>query len=130
MSKAASAVALVATVAAVAAMFVPGVAGANGNGAVVERDPYGSPHSCFVIDTNGHSWTFECTIHRVTTPGGQVNEFLQGTVTGGSALPDKAVRDFTTAETGLLCDIFGTTSTDITQGVVTPGGQVKLTCRG
>ena len=111
------------------AILGPGVAAANGNGAVVERDPYGTPWSCFVIDTNGNLWTFECTIHRVTTPQGQINEFLQGPVTGGSALPAKAVRDVTTAETGLLCDFVDGNVTEIVQGVVTPGGQVKLTCR-
>ena len=45
---------------------------------MVERDPYGTPWSCFVTDTSGNLWTFQCTIHRVTTPQGQINEFLQG----------------------------------------------------
>ncbi len=68
------------------AIFGSGIAAANGNGAVVERDPYGTPWSCFVTDTSGNLWPFQCTIHRVTTPQGQINEFLQGPVTGGRAL--------------------------------------------
>ena len=121
---------LAAAVAAAASFIVIGSAVADpGNGAVVQRDPYGTPHTCFVIDTNGGFWTFECSIHIVITPNGTVNEYLQGPITSGDP-PDTAVRDVTTAETGLLCDFVGPVTTEITQGVVTPGGQVKLTCRG
>jgi hypothetical protein len=113
--------------AGLAVVFAPGVATANGNGAVVERDPYGSPATCIVVDTNGNFWLFDCTIQRVTTPNGKVVEYINGTVTEGSPLPDKAIHDVTTAETGLFCDFEG--AEFIVQGVVTPSGQVHLTCR-
>jgi hypothetical protein len=121
---------LAAAFAAAASFMVIGTAGADpGNGAVVQRDPYGTPWTCQIIDTAGNYWQFECTIHTVTTPNGTVNEYLQGPITLGDP-PAQAVRDVTTAETGLLCDFVGPVTTVITQGVVTPGGQVKLTCRG
>jgi hypothetical protein len=122
---------LVAAIAASALVVGAGGAGAdpgNGNGAVVQRDPYGTPHTCFVVDTHGGFWTFDCAIHIVTTPNGDVKEFLDGPITFGDA-PATAVRDVTTAETGLLCDFVDGVFTNITEGTVTPGGQVHLTCR-
>jgi hypothetical protein len=120
-----------AAIAACAVVFGAGVAGAdpgNGNGASVQRDPYGTPHTCFVVDTNSNSWTFDCTIHIVISPSGRVNETLIGSITGGSALPKKAIHDVTTAETGLLCDFTDAGTTEIVQGTVTPSGQVSLGC--
>jgi hypothetical protein len=111
--------------AAVPAAADPG----NGNGAVVQRDPYGTPWTCFVFDTSGNNWTFDCTIQVVITPNGTVNEFLKGTINGGAALPSTAIHDVTTADTGLFCDFTGGGTTSIVKGTVTPSGQVNLTCR-
>jgi hypothetical protein len=126
---------LVATAAAIAAcavLFGAGVAGAdpgNGNGAVVQRDPYGVPHTCILFDTNGHFWTFDCTIQVVITPKGTVNEFLKGPINGGDSPPASAIHDVTTAETGLLCDFTDGGTTSIVKGTVSPSGQINLTCR-
>lgn len=121
-----------AAIAACAVVFGTGVAAAdpgNGNGAVVQRDPYGAPHTCILFDTHGSFWTFDCTIQVVTAPDGTVNEFLKGPITGGSAAPSTAIHDVTTADTGLLCDFTAGGTTSIVKGTVTPSGQVNLTCR-
>lgn len=84
----------VAMIATGAVIFGTGLASAdpgNGNGAVVQRDPYGTPHTCFIVDTNGHFWTFDCTIQVVITPNGTVNEYVNGTINGGDAPPAKAI---------------------------------------
>jgi len=120
-----------AAIAACAVVFGAGVAGAdpgNGNGASVQRDPYGTPHTCQVFDSSGNQWLFDCTIHVVISPNGKVNETVIGTVTGGSALPSKAIHDVTTADTGLLCDFTDAGTTSIVLGTVTPSGQVSLGC--
>jgi hypothetical protein len=119
-----------AAIAACAVVFGTGVAAADpGNGAVVQRDPYGAPHTCQLIDTQGNYWTFDCTIQVVIAPDGTVNEFLKGPITGGSDAPSTAIHDVTTADTGLLCDFTDGGTTSIVKGTVTPSGQVNLTCR-
>jgi hypothetical protein len=124
------AAAFLGVVAGLAVVLGTGIAAAdNGNGAVVNRDPYGNPWTCNVRDTTGDVWFFDCTIQQVITPDGTVNEYLKGPITSGSAAPDKARHDVTTAETGLLCDFVNGGFTSIVQGTVTPSGQVNLTCR-
>jgi hypothetical protein len=76
-----------------------------------------------------HLLTFDCVIQVVTTPKGTINEYLKGSINGGSAPPSRAIHDVTTADTGLFCDLISG-ATDIVKGTVTPSGQVNLTCRG
>lgn len=121
---------LVAAIATCALVVGAGVAGADpGNGAIVNR----GSGVCQIGDSSGNYWNFDCTIHSVITPQGQVNEYVSGPVDDvfglNSALPTSADHDVTTDTGGFLCDFVNGGYTTITQGVVTPGGQVKLTCR-
>ena len=104
-------------------------AGGNGAGLVQERDT-----TCLAVDNHGSSWWFSCNIQIVFTPKGAINQHLTGSVlsTGpqppfdSSPLPSRAVTDFA----GQPCLEFGdVVATTVVAGVVTPSGQVKLTCK-
>jgi len=96
---------------------------AGGNGATVIRDN----GQCFVSDNTG-SWLFSCNIQFVIQPDGTINHHITGSVIPeeSSPLPSQPVTDFT----GLPCFVLdGVVLTRVTAGIVTPAGQVKLTCR-
>ena len=96
---------------------------AGGNGAAVVRDD----GECFVADATG-SWLFSCKIQFVIQPNGAINHHITGSVIAeeSSPLPSQPVTDFT----GQPCFVLdGVVLTRITDGIVTPSGQVKLTCR-
>ena len=96
---------------------------AGGNGAEVVRDD----GDCFVADSTG-SWLFSCKIRFVIQPDGTINHHITGSVIPdeSSPLPSTPVTDFT----GLPCFVLdGVVLTRVTAGIVTPSGQVKLTCR-
>jgi hypothetical protein len=111
------------SVAGVLAMGSSTQARAGGNGATVIRDD----GQCFVSDNTGH-WLFSCNIQFVIQPDGTINHHITGSVIldESSPLPTQPVTDFT----GLPCFVLdGVVLTRVTAGIVTPGGQVKLTCR-
>ena len=124
------------SVAGVLAVGISTQARAGGNGAEVVRDD----GDCFVAGNTG-SWLFSCKIQFVIQPGGMFNQHNQrvakdvsllGELCGvlfpdeSSPLPAQPVTDFT----GQPCFVFnGVVFTRVTAGIVTPGGQVKLTCR-
>ena len=96
---------------------------AGGNGATVVRDD----GQCFVSDNTG-AWLFSCNIQFVIQPDGTINHHITGSVIPeeSSPLPSQPVTDFT----GLPCFVLdGVVLTRVTAGIVTPSGQVKLTCR-
>jgi hypothetical protein len=96
---------------------------AGGNGATVVRDD----GTCFVSGNTG-AWLFSCKIQFVVKPDGAINHHITGSVIpeGSSPLPSRPVTDFT----GLPCfELDGVVLTRVTAGIVTPSGQVKLTCR-
>jgi hypothetical protein len=112
-------------------LFVAGVlaagsgtqARAGGNGATVVRDD----GDCFVADNMG-SWVFLCSIQFVIQADGTINHHITGSVIPdeSSPLPAQPVTDFT----GQPCFVLnGVVLTRVTAGIVTPSGQVKLTCR-
>ena len=97
---------------------------AGGNGAEVVR----ADGDCFVAGNTG-AWLFACKIQFVFQPGGTITHHITGSVIPGedsSPLPSRPVSDFT----GQPCFVLdGEVLTRVTSGVVTPSGQVKLTCR-
>ena len=96
---------------------------AGGNGAEVVRDD----GQCRVSDNTG-AWVFSCKIQFVIQPDGTINHHITGSVIPeeSSPLPSRPVTDFT----GQPClELNGVVLTRVTAGIVTPGGQVKLTCR-
>ena len=97
---------------------------AGGNGATVVRDG----GLCFVSDNTG-AWLFSCKIQFVFQPGGTITHHITGSVIPGedsSPLPARPVTDFA----GQPCFVLdGVVLTRVTAGIVTPSGQVKLTCR-
>jgi len=97
---------------------------AGGNGAAVLR----ADGDCFVAGNTG-AWLVACKIQFVFQPGGTVTHHITGSVIPGedsSPLPSRPVSDFT-GQPCLVLD--GEVLTRVTSGVVTPSGQVKLTCR-
>jgi len=111
------------SVAGVLAMGSITQARAGGNGATVIRDD----GQCFVSDNAGH-WLFSCNIQFVIQPDGTINHHITGSVIPeeSSPLPSQPVTDFT----GLPCFVLdGVVLTRVNAGIVTPAGQVKLTCR-
>ena len=97
---------------------------AGGNGAEVVR----ADGDCFVAGNTG-AWLFACKIQFVVQPGGTITHHITGSVIPGedsSPLPARPVTDFT-GQPCLVLD--GEVLTRVTSGVVTPSGQVKLTCR-
>jgi hypothetical protein len=99
-----------------------------GNGATVIRDHDGI---CSTTD-NTSSWVFSCKLQIVIQPGGGITQYLRGSVitADSSPLPSSAVTDITTADTGVPCLVLdGQVITTVVAGVVTPSGQVQLTCR-
>jgi len=110
-------------VAGVLAMGSSTQAKAGGNGATVIRDD----GQCFVSGNTG-SWLFSCKIQFVIQPDGTINHHITGSVIPeeSSPLPSQPVTDFT----GLPCFVLdGVVLSRVTAGIVTPSGQVKLTCR-
>jgi hypothetical protein len=96
---------------------------AGGNGAEVVR----ADGDCFVAGSTG-SWVFSCKIQFVIQADGTINHHITGSVIpdASSPLPARPVTDFT----GQPCLVFDDeVLTRVTAGVVTPSGQVKLTCR-
>ena len=112
------------------AVAVSTQARAGGNGAAVIRDGGGV---CLVADNHGDSWWFSCNLQVVFAPNGVINQHLTGSViptgpdsTNSSPLPSQAV----TEVTGGPCLVLGgQVITTVVAGVVTPSGQVKLTCK-
>ncbi len=97
---------------------------AGGNGATVVRDDGGQ---CLVSDNTGR-WLFSCKIQFVIQPDGTINHHITGSVIPekSSPLPSQPVTDFT----GLPCFVLNNVVLSrVTAGIVTPSGQVKLTCR-
>jgi hypothetical protein len=94
-----------------------------GNGATVIRDS----GPCLTGDST-NSWFFDCRFQIVIQPGGTLTEYLTGPVIieGSSPLPSHAVTDIS----GPCLVLNGVVFTSIVSGVVTPSGQVKLTCKG
>src|SRR3954451_4512097 len=96
---------------------------AGGNGAEVVRDD----GDCFVAGNTG-SWLFSCKIQFVIQPAGAIIHHITGSVIPdeSSPLPAQPVTDFT----GQPCFVLnGVVLSRVTAGIVTPSGQVKLTCR-
>ena len=96
---------------------------AGGTGAEVVR----GDGECFVAGNTG-SWLFSCKIQFVIQPDGAINHHITGSVIPdeSSPLPAQPVTDFT----GQPCFVLnGVVLTRVTAGIVTPSGQVKLTCR-
>jgi hypothetical protein len=100
----------------------------NGNGAIVQRDPYGNPHYCAAWNQSFTAfWVFQCTIQIVTTPSGTVNEYLKGPVVTpgfGYPLPTSAVHSSNVP--GTICD--PTSGALYYRETVTPSGQVDVKC--
>ena len=113
------------SVACALAVGVSTQARAGGNGAAVIRDG----GQCRTSDNNGNAWLFSCNFQIVFAPNGSVTQHLNGSVIPGvdsSPLPSKAVTDVT----GGPCLVFdGQVITTVVAGVVTPSGQVQLTCK-
>jgi hypothetical protein len=96
---------------------------AGGNGAAVVRDD----GECFLADSTG-AWLFSCKIQFVIQSDGTINHHITGSVIPqeSSPLPSQPVTDFT----GQPCLVLnGVVLSRVTAGIVTPSGQVKLTCR-
>ena len=113
------------SVACAVAFGVSTQARAGGNGAAVIRDDGGQ---CLTTASNGDAWLFSCNFQIVFTPNGLVTQHLNGRVIGegSSPLPSKAVTDVT----GGPCLVLdGQVITTVVAGVVTPSGQVQLTCK-
>jgi len=96
---------------------------AGGSGAEVVR----GDGDCFVAGSTG-SWLFSCKIQFVIGPDGAINQHITGSVIPdeSSPLPPQPVTGFT----GQACFVLnGVVRSRVTAGIVTPSGQVKLTCR-
>ncbi len=96
---------------------------AGGNGATVVR----ADGQCLVSNNTGR-WLFSCKIQFVIQPDGTINHHITGSVIPeeSSPLPSQPVTDFT----GLPCFVLNNVVLSrVTAGIVTPSGQVKLTCR-
>jgi hypothetical protein len=111
------------SVAGALAVGITTQARAGGNGAAVIRDD----GQCLTADNTG-SWLFSCNLQIVFGPSGSITQYLTGSVIPeeSSPLPSKAVTDFTGAPCLVL---FGQVLTTVVAGVVTPSGQVQLTCK-
>jgi hypothetical protein len=83
---------------------------------------------CLASDSTG-SWLFSCNLQIVFGPSGSITQYITGSVIPGvdsSPLPSKAVTDVT----GGPCLVLdGQVVTTVVAGVVTPSGQVHLTCK-
>lgn len=101
-------------------------ASASGSGAAVVRPDAGQ---CLTTASTGASWLFSCQIQIVFGPSGTITQNISGSVIDGpsSPLPSRAVTDVT----GGPCLVLGgQVLTTVVAGVVTPSGQVQLTCKG
>jgi hypothetical protein len=75
---------------------------------------------------------FSCRIQIVIQPGGAITQYVTGSVNTADSdpLPARAATDITTADTGMACLVLNNVViTTVVSGVVTPSGQVMLTCR-
>jgi hypothetical protein len=112
------------SVACVLSVAVSTQARAGGNGAAVVR----GDGQCLASDSTG-SWLFSCNLQIVFGPSGSITQYITGSVIPGvdsSPLPSKAVTDVT----GGPCLVLdGQVVTTVVAGVVTPSGQVHLTCK-
>ena len=110
-------------VACVLSVAVNTQARAGGNGAAVVRDD----GQCLASDSTG-SWVFSCNLQIVFGPSGSITQYVKGSVIPGdsSPLPPKAVTDITGGPCLVLA---GQVLTTVVAGVVTPSGQVQLTCK-
>ena len=111
------------SVAGLLAVGISTQARAGGNGAEVVR----ADGDCFVAGNTG-SWLFSCKIQFVIQPDGTINHHITGSIIPeqSSPLPSQPVTDFA----GQPCFVLdGEVLTRVTAGIVTPSGQVKLTCR-
>jgi hypothetical protein len=117
--------ALVLTTAAVLTATA-GAAPASGNGAAVIRDGGGQ---CLTTSSSGGAWFFSCSLTLVFGPNGSVTQHLSGPVIpeSSSPLPSRAVTD---VAGGPCLVLDGQVITTVVAGVVTPGGQAQLTCKG
>jgi hypothetical protein len=111
------------SVASVLAVGVSAPARAGSNGAVVIRDD----GQCLAAD-NTRAWFFSCNIQLVIQPNGTITQHITGSVIpeSSSPLPSRAVTDFTGEPCLVLNNVV---ITSVVAGVVTPSGQVKLTCK-
>jgi len=111
------------SVASVLAVGISAQAGAGGNGATVVR----ADGQCLASANTG-SWMFSCNIQFVIQPDGTINQHITGSVIpeNSSPLPSQAVSVITGGPCLTLDNVVLTT---VTAGVVTPSGQVKLTCK-
>jgi hypothetical protein len=116
---------LVTGLSSAAALMATAGTPASASGATVVRDSGGQ---CLTTDSAGDSWFFSCSLTLVFAPSGIVTQRLTGSVIPGvsSPLPSRAV----TTVTGGPCLILdGQVVTTVVAGVVTPSGQVQLTCK-
>lgn len=79
---------------------------------------------CGVFAAGGFTM-FECRVQHVITPEGKVNTYIHGTILDGQPVPAKAEK-IDNASTGQIC----TGLAPEFKGVITPGGQINITCRG
>src|SRR5215831_19386983 len=105
-----------------------GAAPGNGNGAVVQRDAYGNIFTtCFVSDGGSSFWQIDnCTFDIVTTPSGNVNETVKGTVDASTPPPSSAFKG-STATTGQGCDP-GSGAAIIDTETITPSDNFTAKC--
>ena len=111
------------SVAGMLAVVVSAQARAGGNGSAVVRDD----GTCFTSDNTG-SWLFSCNIQIVFQPNGSITQHITGSVIAekSSPFPSRAVTDVT----GGPCLVLGNeVLTTVVAGVISPSGQVKLTCK-
>ena len=119
------------SVAGLLAVGVSTQARAGGNGAEVGRDGGGT---CLTADS-AHVWFFSCNLQIVFQPNGAITQHLTGSVIPedtstdppgvSSPLPSTAAD----VSGGPCFVINGDVLTTVVAGVVTPSGQVKLTCK-
>jgi hypothetical protein len=95
---------------------------AGDNGAEVVRDD----GDCFVADSTG-SWLFSFKIQFVIQPDGTINHHITGSVIPDESSPLPAARYGLHGQPCFVLD--GVVLTRVTAGIVTPSGQVKLTCK-
>lgn len=120
------------TVAGLLAVGLSTQAKAGGNGAGVVRDGGGT---CRTEDNTGDVWFFSCNVQIVFQPNGAITQYLTGSVIPedtstvppgvSSPLPSTAAD----VSGGPCFVINGDVLTTVVAGVVTPSGQVQLTCK-
>jgi hypothetical protein len=115
---------LVTGLSSAAALMATAGTPASASAATVVRDG----GQCLTTDSAGDSWFFSCNFTLVFAPSGIVTQRITGSVIPGvsSPLPSQAV----TTVTGGPCLILDNqVVTTVVAGVVSPSGQVQLTCK-